>query len=132
MRNLIIALFAVFILQSCTKELGTVAIKDTKWELSDWPGKTLPTSAKSTLNITGGNKVGGKSFCNSYGGSVVINGNAVKFSNLFSTKMYCAETGNLEQLYFADLEKARAGKVVGNKLYFYNDGVLLMKFTKIP
>lgn len=131
MRKLIVALLTVFILQSCTKELGTVALKDTKWELTAWPGKTLPTESKATLNINGGNKIAGKSFCNSYGGSAVINGNAVKFSKIFSTKMYCAAVGNLENSFHEDLTKVSAGKVVGSKLYFYHDGVLLMTFTKV-
>lgn len=125
-----IALLVVFALQACTKDLKLITEKDTKWELSEWPGKTLPTAAKATLNISGGNKIGGKSFCNSYGGSAVINGNAIQFSKIFGTKMYCEAVGDAENKYYADLEKVTAGKVSGNKLYLYKDETLLLVFSK--
>lgn len=124
-----IALLVVFALQACTKDLKLIKQQDTKWELSEWPGKTLPTAAKATLNITGGNKIGGKSFCNTYGGSAVINGNAIQFSKIFGTKMYCESVGDAENKYYADLEKVTAGKVSGNKLYLYQNETLLLVFS---
>lgn len=130
MKKIIIALFVVFALQACTKDLKLITEKDTKWELSEWSGKTLPTTAKATLNISGGNKIGGKSFCNSYGGSAVINGNAIQFSKIFGTKMYCEAVGDAENKYYADLEKVTAGKVSGGKLYLYKDETLLLVFSR--
>jgi len=130
MKKIIIALFVVFALQACTKDLKLITEKDTKWELSEWPGQTLPTAAKATLNISGGNKIGGKSFCNSYGGSAVINGNAIQFSKIFGTKMYCEAVGDAENKYYADLEKVTAGKVSGGKLYLYKDETLLLVFSR--
>lgn len=130
MKKLMIALLVVFTLQACTKDLKLITQKDTKWELAEWPGKTLPTAAKATLNITGGNKIGGKSFCNSYGGNAVINGNAIQFSKIFGTKMYCEAVGDAENKYYADLEKVTAGKVSGNKLYLYQNETLLLVFSK--
>ncbi len=129
MRKLIIALFAVVALQACTKDLTTMSTNDTKWVLTEWPGKVLPTGAKATLDITGGNKINGKSFCNSYGGNAVINGSAIQFTNTYATKMYCADVAKAEDQYLSDLNKVRAGKVSGDKLHFYNDGVLLMTFS---
>jgi heat shock protein HslJ len=131
MKKMMIALFVVFALQACTKDLKLITQKDTKWELSEWPNKTLPTVAKATLNISGGNKIGGKSFCNTYGGSAVINGNAIQFSKIFGTKMYCEAVGDAENKYYTDLEKVTAGKVSGNKLYLYKDEILLLVFSKI-
>ena len=130
MKKLLMALFVVFMLQACTKDLKTVTQTDTKWELKEWTGKTLPTTAKATLNITDGNKIGGKSFCNSYGGSAVINGNAIQFSKIFGTKMYCEAVAKAENNYYADLEKVTAGKISGNKLYLYQNEALLMVFAK--
>lgn len=130
MKRIIIALFVVFALQACTKNLSSVKQKDTKWELTRWPNKTLPTSAKATLNISGGNKIGGKSFCNTYGGNAVINGNAIQFSKIFGTKMYCEAVGKEENQYYADLEKVTAGKVSGNRLFLYQNETLLMVFKK--
>lgn len=130
MKKMMMALFVVFALQACTKDLKVINQKDTKWELSEWPGKVLPTVAKATLNITAGNKIGGKSFCNSYGGSAVINGNAIQFSKIFGTKMYCEAVADAENKYYADLEKVTAGKVSGNKLYLYQNETLVLVFVK--
>ena len=130
MKKLILALFVVFVLQACTKDLNLVKQTDTKWELARWPGKTLPTAAKATLNISGGNKIGGKSFCNTYGGNAVINGYAIQFSKIFGTKMYCEAVGDAENKYYADLEKVTAGKISSNRLYLYQNETLLMVFAK--
>lgn len=130
MRKLIIALFAIVALQACTKDLTTMSTNDTKWVLTEWPGKVLPTRANATLDITGGNKINGKSFCNSYGGNAVINGSAIQFTNTYATKMYCADVAKAEDQYLSDLNKVRAGKFSGDKLHFYNDGILLMTFSK--
>lgn len=130
MKRIIFALFVVLTLQACTKDLNSIKQKDSKWELARWPGKTLPTTAKATLNITEGSKIGGKSFCNTYGGNAVINGNAIQFSKIFGTKMYCEAVGEAENKYYADLEKVTAGKVSGNRLYLYQNETLLMVFVK--
>lgn len=130
MKRIIIALFVVLVLQACTKDLILIKQNDTRWELTRWPGKTLPTTAKATLNVTGGNRIGGKSFCNTYGGNAVINGNAIQFSKIFGTKMYCEAVGDAENKYHADLEKVTAGKVSGNRLYLYQNETLLMVFVK--
>lgn len=130
MKRIILALFVAFALQACTKDLSLIKQKDTKWELTRWPNKTLPASAKATLNISGGNKIGGKSFCNTYGGNAVINGNAIQFSKIFGTKMYCEAVGKEENQYYADLEKVTAGKVSGNRLFLYQNETLLMVFIK--
>ena len=132
MKRIIIILLAFVTLQSCTKDLSNLKQGDTRWELARWPGKTLPTAAKATLNISEGNKIGGKSFCNSYGGSAVINGNAIQFSKIFGTKMYCEAVGDAENKYYADLEKVTAGNISGNRLYLYQNETLLMVFTKLP
>lgn len=131
MKKLIMILFAVVAMQACTKDLRLIKQQDTKWELSEWPGKTLPTTAKATLNITSASKVGGRSFCNTYGGEAVINGHAIRFSRMFSTKMYCEAVSDAEVKYQTDLEKVTAGKISGNKLYLYRNETLLMVFSKL-
>lgn len=130
MKKVLLALFVVLLLQACTKDLSLMKQQDTKWELARWPGKTLPTAAKATLNISGGNKIGGKSFCNTYGGSAVINGNAIQFSKIFGTKMYCEAVADAENKYYADLEKVTAGNISGKRLYLYQNETLLMVFVK--
>lgn len=131
MKRLILGFIIAFSLQACTSNLQMATQKaETKWVLTEWPGKTLPAQAKATLNITSGNKIAGKSFCNGYGGNAVINGNAVKFSQVFSTKMYCQEVADAEIKYLADLQNVDAGTISGGKLKLITGGNLVMVFSK--
>lgn len=130
MKNIITALFLVAIFASCSKDLNQSVTTDSNWVLSEWPGKVLPSGANATLNISNGNRVGGKSFCNTYGGSAVFNGNALKFSQLFSTKMYCNELAAAEDSYLVDLQEVNSGNLSGNKLSLMKDGKVLLIFSR--
>lgn len=130
MKNLILALILLTSLSACQKNLKEATKADSKWVLTEWPGKTIPAKAQATLNISEGNKINGKSFCNGYGGNAVFNGNALKFSQMIGTKMYCEEVGDAENKFLADLEVANAGKLSGGKLYLLKDEQVLMIFSK--
>lgn len=130
MKNIIFALIILSSLSACQKSLKETTKADSKWVLSEWPGKIIPTKAQATLNITEGNKIGGKAFCNVYGGAAVFNGNALKFSQLFSTKMYCEELAKAEDQFMTDLESVNIGKLSGGKLYLLKDEQTIMVFSK--
>lgn len=130
MRNIFLALMLVVGLASCTKDLDMAVKTNSKWVLTEWPGKTIPSTAQATLNISDGNKIGGKSFCNTYGGTATFNGNALQFSQIFGTKMYCTEVADAETKYTADLQAVNSGKVEGGKLSLMKDGVVLLIFSK--
>lgn len=130
MKNICFALVLVIGLIACSKDLDMAVKTNSKWVLSEWPGKTIPANAQATLNISDGNKIGGKSFCNTYGGNASFNGNALQFSQIFGTKMYCNEVADAEVKFIADLEAVNAGKVDGGKLTLMKDGLVLMVFSK--
>lgn len=130
MKNLVLMLLMAVVLSACTKNFQIATQTDSKWVLTELVGKTLPTNQKATLNITGGNKVGGKSFCNSYGGNLTINGNAIKIGPLIGTKMFCQEVGDAENKYLFELEHANAATITGKKLKLMKDGVVTLIFTK--
>ena len=130
MKNICFAFVLVIALISCSKDLDMAIKTNSKWVLSEWPGKTIPTNAQATLNISDGNKIGGKSFCNSYGGNASFNGNALQFSQIFGTEMYCTEVADAEVKFIADLGAVNAGKVDGGKLSLMKDGIVLMVFSK--
>lgn len=79
-----------------------------KWQLVSMKiGKALPVQlpVKSiTLNIDK-EKIGGNGGCNAYGGSFSQTGKTVKFSDIFSTKMWC-DNSPIENQYFAALGKS--------------------------
>jgi heat shock protein HslJ len=131
MKHIFFAFVLVIGLNSCSKDLNMAVKTNTKWVLTDWPGKFLPATAKATLNITDANKIGGKSFCNTYGGNATFNGNALQFSQIFGTKMFCEEVGDAENKYIADLESVNSGHISGNKLSLLKNGQIVMVFTKV-
>lgn len=80
-----------------------------KWQLVSMKlGKALPMELPAkpiTLNIDK-DKIGGNGGCNTYGGSLLQTGKIVKFSDIFSTKMWCEDSSPTESKYFAALEKS--------------------------
>lgn len=130
MKSFVFALALIIGLSSCSKDLDTAVKNSSKWVLSEWPEHSLPTAAKATLNINDGNKIGGKSFCNTYGGTAVFNGNALKFSQIFGTKMYCDQVASAEDQYLKDLELVNSGRLEGGKLTLMKDGKPILIFSK--
>ena len=74
------------------------------WQLNSFESdkKVFSWTNEVFLNLEK-DKIGGNGGCNSYGGNVAMKGNTIKFSNIFSTKMFCE--GSIENQYFAALEK---------------------------
>jgi len=129
MKNIFFACLLVIGLSSCSKDLDMAIKANSKWMLTEWPGKTIPANAQATLNINS-NKIGGRSFCNTYGGNAVFNGNALQFSQIFGTEMYCTEVADAETKFLDDLQAVNSGNMAGNKLTLMKDGAVLMVFSK--
>lgn len=129
MKRLFLGLLAILIIQACTPKMQSTSINNTKWVLSEWPGKTLPTKAQATLNFESNDRVSGKSFCNGFGGTAVIKGESVKFDQLIGTMMYCEEVGQAENNFLNDLKSANTFKRNGDKLQILKDGTVLLIFS---
>ncbi|TCC93980.1 META domain-containing protein [Pedobacter frigiditerrae] len=130
MKKLILILFVALALQSCSEKMTANSIKNTKWLLSEWPGQTLPIGKEGSLSFDTENKISGKSFCNGFGGNAVINGNNIKFEQIFGTMMFCEEVGQAEKFYLDGLRAVNSYKIVGGKLQLLIDGKVVMIFTK--
>ncbi|KQN32594.1 hypothetical protein ASE92_18550 [Pedobacter sp. Leaf41] len=106
-------------------------LTQTKWELTELPGLTLPTTTKATLNFGDSLKVTGKSFCNNYGGKAEVVDNKIMLKNLFSTKMFCQETDAAERAYLQAINQVNAAKIENNQLTLSNGTQKLLVFSKI-
>lgn len=129
MKRLFLGLLLISIIQACTPKMQSTSVNNTKWVLSEWPGKTLPAKAQATLSFEGNNRVSGKSFCNGFGGSAVIKGDSVKFDQLIGTMMFCEEVGQAENSFLNDLKSANTLKTSGDKLQLLKDGTVLLVFS---
>lgn len=130
MKKVILFAIVALVVQACSQKIEMATLANTKWTLSEWPGRTMPVSAQATLNFDADNKIGGKSFCNTYGGSSRILNGTVKFDQIFSTKMFCSESGDAENKYQADLQTVNGIKMDGGKLVLLKDGQVVMAFVK--
>jgi heat shock protein HslJ len=130
MKHLIFCGMLILLLSSCKEKLDPASFTNTKWELSELPGLTLPTTAKATLNFADSLKISGKSFCNNYGGQGEIADNKITVKNVFGTKMLCQETDAAERAYLQALNQVNGAKITDNKLYLLNGDKTLLVFTK--
>ncbi|MBB6239706.1 heat shock protein HslJ [Pedobacter sp. AK013] len=130
MKHLIFCGMLILLLSSCKEKLDPASFNNTKWELSELPGLTLPSSAKATLNFADSLKISGKSFCNNYGGKGEIADNKITVKNVFGTKMFCQETDAAERAYLHALNQVNSAKITDNKLYLLNGDKTLLVFIK--
>lgn len=131
MKKILLVLIIAVALQSCAEKIGKDAVANTSWVLTEWPGQTMPvTEKKATLAFGDGNQVSGKSFCNGFGGTAKIEGNTIKFNELMGTMMFCEDVGQAEGKYNEGLRNTDSFKVVGGKLQLFQNGKLLMVFSK--
>lgn len=131
MKNLFICSVLACLLSSCLEKINPNSIKNTKWELTELTGKTLPQNAKATLNFGDSLKISGKSFCNSYGGQAEVKDNKVSVKNVFSTKMFCQETASEENAFLSALNETDHAKLVNGKLQLLKGEQTLLIFTKV-
>ncbi|MFD2582148.1 META domain-containing protein [Pedobacter vanadiisoli] len=130
MKHLIYCGILILLLSSCKEKLDPANFTNTRWELTELPGLTLPASAKATLNFADSLKISGKSFCNGYGGRAEIADNKITVKNVFGTKMFCQETDAAERSFLHALNQVNSAKLADNKLYLLNGDKTLLVFTK--
>jgi heat shock protein HslJ len=103
----------------------------TEWILFEMDGnKYEPADGKNvTMKFDGTEQnVNGKAPCNTYGGPYIKSSNKLYFGGLFSTEMACDELKS-EQEYFKILGKVFSYRISGDKLYFFdNGGMVIARF----
>ena len=73
---------------------------------------------------------GGKGGCNSFSGTLSINGNKLSITRIISTKMFCGEVQEIEDAFFSQLENVNKYEIKESRLLLYHDKELLLEFEK--
>ena len=95
----------------------------TQWNLEELNGRPVIADSRATLAFPEAGKVAGNGSCNRFTGTAEINGNALKFGPLASTRMMCeGEASRQEADYFSALDAARRFEVKDGKLHIYGNG----------
>ncbi|WP_443938238.1 META domain-containing protein [Pedobacter sp. MW01-1-1] len=131
MKKLFFFIAAICLFSACLEKTDAEALKNTKWELTEFPGNTLPSDAKATLNIADSLKISGKSFCNNYGGQGEIVDGKLTLKNIFGTKMFCKNSAAAESAYLKALNQVNKANVKDGKLTLLQEDKPLLVFSKV-
>lgn len=91
------------------------------WQLDQGSGpggevEIIPT-ARITMEVTADGEVRGSAACNTYLGTVVVDGSSVEFGPIATTRLACApRPGAAEAAYVAALDDVKAGSRQGDEL----------------
>ena len=132
MKNILIALFAIILVASCSTMTSTRVgksqpnLNNSYWKLADQVKGKTPTL------VVEGAKLTGNSGCNNYFGELNIDPTAGNFSvkNIGSTRMSC-ENMDVENTFLKMLGETDHYFVEGNVLELYKGNLLLMKLVKM-
>ena len=105
------------------------------WLADDIGGRGVIDRVQSTLEFAKPGQVGGVAGCNRYFGPVTLEGDAVAFGNLASTRMMCPDAlMDQERRFLEALAEARrlALSHEGQVLQMYaDDGTPVLRFSRI-
>ncbi len=110
------------------------SLYNTKWTL-----KRIHSGTSVDDDITGKafikfneekNSAGGNGSCNSFGSTLVVSGNTIHLSNIFSTKMYCEGVQETENNFLKSLGEVNRYDIKGKMLSLYKDKELLLELTE--
>ena len=135
MRWIFICIGIVIITASCKTSKETMkaatSLYNTKWSLKKIydNGKEEAVNTKAFLRFDKEKgSAGGNGSCNSFGSTASINEDEVRFKNIFSTKMYCAQVQQIENKYFNQLGNANKYEIKDRLLILYKDKEKLLEF----
>jgi len=130
---MIILMFVLFTYCSSSSKVTNPLINDI-WVLEFIKGVDYNPIAESNLRPTieihlKDNKVVGNTGCNNMNGTVVVQEDQITFSDIITTKKFCAES--IEQEFLISLGMVNNYKIEKMKLHLYQDDEELMIFQKI-
>lgn len=112
MGTLTLLLGLLLLLSACGADASAPSLADTSWRLLSMPGDADFDAVEVSLNFDGAGGIGGNGGCNSYGGQYesFAAENTIKFSEIFSTMMFCEENNAsaIEAAYFQALNEAQS------------------------
>jgi heat shock protein HslJ len=96
----------------------------TEWLLTDLGGTPVVPDSKASLSFFEAGRAAGNASCNRFTGGVTISGDSIKFGQLASTRMACADNAvsAQEDQYLKLLEAAKRFEIKDDSLLIFADG----------
>jgi heat shock protein HslJ len=111
---------------------GQPSLYEGQWKLQKihCEAKVLTADEKTFIHFDQlKQSAGGNGGCNVFGSTVTVNGQSIRFSDIFSTKMYCDGVQAREDLFFQLLRKSDRFEINGQQLVLYHDKDVLLEFV---
>jgi heat shock protein HslJ len=132
---IVVFMFLTVISEGCSSGKSTTenhSPGSTEWILETMNGTSVISLDDNNVTLkfdetTG--RISGKGSCNSFFGSYKLDGTALKFSEIGSTKMMCDDM-QIETDYFAALKKTDKHEIKGGKLRLLSSSAVLLIFRK--
>ncbi len=126
--------FTIFLSCAANKENGEPAtpLYNTRWALEKihTPTGVEAVQTKAFIKLDPEKKsAGGNGSCNSFGGSAAVNNNNIRFTDIFSTKMYCEAVQKTEDAFLNLLGKVDRFEIKDKTLLLYQDKELLLELV---
>lgn len=99
------------------------------WRLRFLNGKEIKSDMPFLRFEYDGNRFSGSTGCNSIGGEYEIDGDAIKFSKVISTKKACLDPDNPESAFLENFAKVDRFEVSEDRLELSAGGVVVMSFV---
>ena len=104
------------------------------WELVELVGQPAPTGAggrRATIRFEAdSSRAGGFAGCNRWGAPYTIDGAAIRFGPIITTKMACADGMTLEQRVADALGSARRFEIADDRLTLFGDVGPIARFRR--
>lgn len=108
---------------------NTADLTTNSWKLTAVDGASVK-SEKAFIRFDETKKsAGGNGGCNVFGGSYERNGNQIKISEVFSTKMFCDATSEIENRFLGNLDRVTRYEIRGGKLFLYAGDKSVLEFA---
>lgn len=119
--------------ETCGARMVTAELENTYWKLTRLGDEPvyLGTQQREPHMVLHSNDsvVKGFSGCNRLTGTFALDGRAIEFQDMASTKMACAEGAATERAFISSLGIAKSWRVIGEHLDLYDgDGNLVARF----
>ena len=111
---------------------GAGELWSTAWRLVEIDGAAAIADAEATLEFPEQGRAAGRATCNRFFGSVTVSGDAIRFGQMGSTRMACAEPlATQEAKYLKALESAERFAIEGDALVIHSrDTAAPLRFAR--
>jgi copper homeostasis protein (lipoprotein) len=123
--------------ETCSGAAPSATLENTHWKLVEAGGEPVVTPAdraEAYFRLDPmGNRVEGFAGCNRFSGSYEVEGRTVRFKQVATTMMACADNRNPEARFQQAINGAAAWKITGNQLELLDaSGAVLARFEARP